>query len=64
MSELRSHMTTDGIGARGADTPQETAAGEIQDEKEHDKYALVLAVAGGGIRARHWLWRPRNTRRP
>jgi len=68
-------MTTDGVGARGADTSQETAAGEIKDEKEDDKYALVLAVcvcvcdiymtvglAGGGIRARHWLWRPRKTR--
>jgi len=44
MSELCSHMTTDGVGAHGADTPQETAAGEIKDEKEHDKYALVLAV--------------------
>jgi hypothetical protein len=34
-------MTTDGFGA---DTPQETAAGEIKDEKEDAKYALVLTV--------------------
>ena len=44
MSELRSYMTTDGVGAGGADTPQETTAGEMKDEKEDDKYALVLAV--------------------